>query len=65
MTDDLLLCDVLIIGCGIAGATTALALADAGVPVTVVTRGQKPQESNTYWAQGGIIYESFVPLRCV
>ena len=28
--------DVLIIGCGIAGGTAALQLADAGVPVTVV-----------------------------
>lgn len=56
MPDDLLQCDVLIIGSGIAGATTALELADAGVSVTLVTRGEKPQNSNTYMAQGGIIY---------
>jgi L-aspartate oxidase len=48
--------EVLIIGCGIAGGVAALQLADAGVPVTVVTRGQEPKESNTYHAQGGIIY---------
>ena len=48
--------DVLIIGCGIAGGTAALQLADAGVPVTVVTRTHKPLETNTYYAQGGIIY---------
>lgn len=48
--------DVLIIGTGIAGCTTALTLADAGVAVTVVTRGRRPEDSNTYWAQGGIIY---------
>lgn len=48
--------DVLIIGCGVAGATTALQLADAGLGVTVVTRAQQPTESNTYYAQGGIIY---------
>ena len=53
---DYLETEVLIIGCGIAGGTAALQLAEAGVPVTVVTRAQKPEESNTYYAQGGIIY---------
>lgn len=48
--------DVLIIGSGIAGCTAALALADAGLGVTVVTRAKDPHESNTYYAQGGIIY---------
>ncbi len=49
--------EVLVIGCGIAGGTVALTLADAGIPVTVVTRTSDPQESNTYYAQGGIIYQ--------
>ena len=49
--------DVLILGSGIAGATTALTLADAGVPVTVVTRASRARDTNTYWAQGGIIYK--------
>jgi L-aspartate oxidase len=48
--------DVLIIGCGIAGATAALHLAAAGVRVTVITRAADPNDSNTNWAQGGIIY---------
>lgn len=48
---------VLIIGCGIAGGVAALQLADAGIPVTVITRTRQPQESNTYYAQGGIIYK--------
>ncbi len=48
--------DVLIIGCGIAGGTAALQLAEQGLSVHVVTRAQEPQESNTYYAQGGIIY---------
>jgi len=48
--------EVLVIGSGIAGGVTALQLADAGVPVTLATRAQEPTESNTYWAQGGIVY---------
>jgi L-aspartate oxidase len=48
--------DVLIIGCGVAGGTVALRLADAGVPVTLVTRAADPNDTNTHWAQGGIIY---------
>ncbi|MEW5959191.1 MAG: L-aspartate oxidase [Chloroflexota bacterium] len=49
--------DVLIIGCGIAGATTALELARAGFQIMVITRTADPHESNTYYAQGGIIYQ--------
>ncbi len=49
--------DVLIIGSGIAGAVAALELADRGIHVTLVTRAQKVFESNTYYAQGGIIYK--------
>ncbi|NJM42776.1 MAG: L-aspartate oxidase [Anaerolineae bacterium] len=49
--------DVLIIGCGIAGGTAALHLADAGVSVTVITRSHDPSNTNTNWAQGGIIYK--------
>lgn len=48
--------DVLIIGSGIAGGTAALELADAGAEVILVTRAANPEESNTYYAQGGIIY---------
>jgi len=54
---ELLECDVLIIGCGIAGATTALQLArDPSLRIVVVTKALDPLESNTYHAQGGIIY---------
>lgn len=48
--------DVLIIGSGIAGCAAALAAADRGAEVTVVTKEASAQESNTYYAQGGIIY---------
>ena len=49
--------DVLILGCGIAGATTALRLAENHeLHITIVTPEADPHESNTYHAQGGIIY---------
>jgi L-aspartate oxidase len=49
--------DVLIIGTGIAGATTALRLAeDPKLHITVITRAPDEHESNTFWAQGGIIH---------
>ncbi len=48
--------DVLIIGCGIAGAVAALRLAqDRQRQVMVITRARKPEESNTRYAQGGIV----------
>jgi L-aspartate oxidase len=50
--------DVLIIGCGIAGGVTALQLADSGIPVTLITRSKQAEESNTFYAQGGIIYKA-------
>jgi L-aspartate oxidase len=49
--------DVLILGCGIAGGITALELAEAGLDVVIVTRADRAEESNTYWAQGGIIFK--------
>lgn len=48
--------EVLILGAGISGGVTALELADRGVAVTVVARSAAPNESNTSYAQGGIIY---------
>lgn len=48
--------DALVIGCGIAGAAAALQLAqDRQRQVLVVTRAASPEESNTYYAQGGIV----------
>jgi L-aspartate oxidase len=49
--------EVLVIGCGIAGATSALELADAGLDVTVITLASDPEESNTVYAQGGVIFQ--------
>jgi L-aspartate oxidase len=48
--------DVLVVGCGIAGAAAALRLArDRQRQVTVVTRAADAAESNTRYAQGGIV----------
>lgn len=48
--------DILIIGCGISGAVAALRLAeDAERQITVVTRAKDPSESNSSYAQGGIV----------
>jgi L-aspartate oxidase len=50
-------CDVLIIGSGIAGATAALNLAEnENLRIVMLTKYSDPLESNTYYAQGGIIY---------
>src|SRR5690606_22589901 len=48
--------DVLIIGTGIAGLSAALKLAEKKLNVAIITREEKPEVTNTYWAQGGIIY---------
>src|ERR1051325_2018385 len=48
--------EVLIIGCGIAGATAALRLArNPQRRITIITRAGDVHESNTQYAQGGII----------
>lgn len=49
-------CDVLIIGAGIAGLTAAIQLADRGKSVIVINRAFDPDESNTRYAQGGIVW---------
>lgn len=50
-----LLTDVLVIGCGIAGAAAAMQAAKSGLKVIVITKNARPEESNTYYAQGGIV----------
>ena len=55
--DELITTDVLVLGCGIAGGTAAWKLAEAGIQVTLVTRAKDPHDTNTDWAQGGIIYK--------
>lgn len=50
--------DVLVIGNGLAGLASAWAAAKQGCQVTLLTRASSPEESNTYRAQGGIIYRA-------
>ena len=49
--------DVLVIGCGIAGCSAAMAAAKQGLSVLMITNAKEPEDSNTYHAQGGIIYK--------
>ncbi|MBZ0288669.1 MAG: FAD-dependent oxidoreductase, partial [Anaerolineae bacterium] len=49
----------LIIGCGIAGAATALRLSDdPNHHVTIISRAPDPADNNSAWAQGGIVTRS-------
>lgn len=51
---DVITCDVLVLGAGVAGCTAALRAADLGADVLLVTKDALG-ESNTHYAQGGII----------
>lgn len=60
MQENYIYVDVLILGSGIAGSTTAIELArlHPRARVMVITRAHDPYESNTRYAQGGIIATS-------
>lgn len=47
--------EILIIGCGIAGASAALEAAKSGLKVIIITKNDELEESNTFYAQGGIV----------
>lgn len=49
--------DVLIIGCGIAGCSAALSLAEQDVQISLVSPSLDASASSSYWAQGGIIHQ--------
>jgi len=50
---------LLIVGSGVAGCSTALTAARAGVAVAVLHAGSTAVDCNSYWAQGGIIYRNY------
>ena len=50
--------DVLVLGSGISGISAAIAAAEEGLSVALVTKEASMFESNTWYAQGGIIGES-------
>ena len=54
MESDVTMCDVLVVGAGVAGCTAALRAADLGAEVLLVMKDSLG-ESNTKYAQGGII----------
>ena len=59
MSDRDIRADVLVIGGGIAGASAALEAAKAGLRTVVITKEARAEETNTLYAQGGIV--SFAP----
>ncbi len=50
--------DCLVLGSGIAGLTAAIGLAEQGCDVTVITAAKNLYETNSWRAQGGIIYQA-------
>ena len=48
--------DVVVVGGGIAWSAAALAAARKGAEVVILTKLPDPEEANTRYAQGGIIY---------
>lgn len=51
---------LIVIGSGVAGCATALIAAQTHkIPVTLLCAGSNPNDCNSYWAQGGIIYRNY------
>ena len=48
--------DILVIGCGLAGAIAAISAADEGKNVIIITKSPLLKSGNTPNAQGGIVY---------
>lgn len=52
----MLAADVIVVGSGVAGCTAALAAARKGAEVAVLAKHPDPAQTNTRYAQGGIVY---------
>lgn len=65
MTQELIQTDVLIIGSGIAGATTAIELSKKNpqIKIILLSKAKTLNETNTRYAQGGIIAKGGVDLE--
>jgi len=48
--------DVIVVGSGLAGLSSALAAAEAGLDVCILSKEEDFSECNTNYAQGGIVY---------
>ncbi len=49
--------DLIIIGCGISGLSAAITAAEMGYNIVVISKEDNLEESNTLYAQGGIVYK--------
>ena len=47
--------EILVIGCGISGCTAAITASKSGKSVLLMTKTADPMETNTRYAQGGIV----------
>jgi L-aspartate oxidase len=53
---------LLVVGSGVAGSAAALIAAETyRIPVTLLFAGNVPEDCNSSWAQGGIIYRNYDP----
>jgi L-aspartate oxidase len=51
---------LLVVGSGVAGCAAALVAAETyQIPVTLLFAGSVPEDCNSFWAQGGIIYRNY------
>ncbi|CAB9530651.1 L-aspartate oxidase [Seminavis robusta] len=54
---------LLVVGSGVAGCSAALVAAETyQIPVTLLFAGNVPEDCNSFWAQGGIIYRNYDPV---